>query len=88
MLKVIKFGAEWCHSCEAMKPMFSQMSKEFPDVEFKDIDVETEEGVELTIKYSIRNVPVIMFMKDGSEVHRINGNKGYSEIKKELLKWK
>ena len=41
---------------------------EFKDIEFKTIDVESEEGVELSEKYHVRNIPYTVILNDKEEV--------------------
>lgn len=44
------------------------------------IDVETEEGVEASITYGIRNVPAIVVLKGNKVVGIERGNNGYENL--------
>ena len=72
MVKVKKFGAEWCGPCKALKPVLEQLKEEFAGkatiVEY-DVDVANEEAS----KYGIRSIPVVVIEKDGEEVNRFTG---------------
>lgn len=55
---VIKFSAEWCGPCKALKPILDDLSTQYCDkVKFVEIDVEN--STELTSEYKVRNVPTI-----------------------------
>lgn len=60
-LRVIKYGAEWCHQCK-------QQDKEFKKTPLKEgielvtVDVEDLSDVEVE-KLNIKSIPVIMLQK-------------------------
>lgn len=78
--KVILLSAQWCRGCLAMKPYFVQTCKEL-GVRFEVLDVEEEDGLNLSIKHKVRNVPTILFFKDGELIGRETGNTSYEKIK-------
>ncbi|APU01911.1 hypothetical protein [Aeromonas phage SW69-9] len=47
------FGAEWCANCKMVKPMLA-------NIEYTYVDVDTDEGVELTAKHHIRSLPTLV----------------------------
>lgn len=69
-MKVIKFSASWCMPCAIFAKVVETVSAEdeFKDIEFKTIDVESEEGVELSEKYHVRNIPYTVILNDKEEV--------------------
>lgn len=80
-LKVLYFGSdEWCVSCRKMKPLFYDEVKKL-GVKYEVIDVESDEGVDLSVKYTVRNVPTLVFVKNGQEVGRESGSSSYLKIK-------
>lgn len=82
-VKAILFGAEWCNSCHALKPKFYDEVKKL-DIRYDVIDVETDEGVELSTKYQVRNVPTILIFKNKELVGRETGSAAYQKIKNYL----
>jgi len=61
---LVDFWAEWCGPCRMIAPIVEEISHEF---EGKAIvvkcDVDNSPGV--AAKYGIRNIPTILFFKDG-----------------------
>lgn len=80
-LKVLFFGSEeWCISCKKMKPLFYEEVKKL-GVKYDVIDVESDEGVDLSVEYTVRNVPTLVFLKNGKEIGRETGSSSYLKIK-------
>jgi thioredoxin 1 len=61
---LVDFWAEWCGPCRMIAPIIEEMAHEF---EGKAIvlkcDVDSSPGV--AAKFGIRNIPTILFFKDG-----------------------
>ena len=81
------FWAGWCSGCPAMKPLFYDEAKAC-NVKYDLIDVEEPNGVNLSIKYGVRNVPTILFFKGKKLVGRESGNSSYLKIQKYANKGK
>lgn len=79
--KVVFYSAPWCSGCTRMKPKFYDTCREL-GVAFEIVDVEDETGVARSIKYGIRNVPTLVFMRGGKEIGRAKGNESYKAIAK------
>jgi thioredoxin 1 len=61
---VVDFWAEWCGPCRMIAPSIEDMSTEFSEkavVAKCDVD----NSPQVAIKYSIRNIPTVLFFKDG-----------------------
>lgn len=67
----IKFWASWCAPCKLVTPHFEKMKQEFPDLEYKEIDV--DEGNDIVSKYKVNAVPTILLLHDDEEVERLVG---------------
>ena len=81
--KVLKFSAAWCLPCRSIAPIFEQLKKEFPSVEFRDIDIDTEEAQSLIAKYGVRNIPLVVLENDDKTV-RLAGVKSRQEYETAL----
>jgi thioredoxin 1 len=75
------FWAGWCSGCTNMKPLFYDETKKF-NIKYDLIDVEDESGVNLSIRYGVRNVPTILVFKGNELIGRECGNSSYQRIGK------
>lgn len=71
MKKILKFEAEWCGQCKALAPILKRVLENHADITLTTVDIETEE--ETTLKYNIRNLPTLVFIKDDIEIGRTSG---------------
>lgn len=66
---VIDFWAEWCGPCRMVGPIIEELSSEYDGkVIIGKVDVDNND--EVTSKYGIRNIPTILFIKDGEVVDK------------------
>ncbi|WP_295960467.1 thioredoxin [uncultured Alistipes sp.] len=66
---VIDFWAEWCGPCRMIAPIVDELAAEYEGrVVIGKCDV--EENDELTMKYGVRNIPTIIFLKGGEVVDK------------------
>ena len=75
-LKVMDFNAKWCGPCRTLAPIIKDLMDEYGDGEKSGVIVEkidVDENKELAEKYSIRNIPTIIFEKDGEVLERVTG---------------
>lgn len=56
-MKIIKYGAPWCHMCKNAESVLKKAGLEF-------IDINVEDNEELAIEKNIRSIPYIEFYKD------------------------
>ena len=61
---LVDFWAEWCGPCRMVSPIIEEISKEYSDKALVvKCDVDSSPGV--AAKYGIRNIPTILYFKDG-----------------------
>lgn len=82
---VIDFWAEWCGPCKAIAPMMEEFAREYEGrVNIGKCDV--EENNDLAVQFQIRNVPTILFLRNGDVVDKVVGAVSREEIKRKLDK--
>lgn len=69
-LKILDFRANWCAPCSRLEPILEEIEKE-TGVTVQKIDVDEDE--EHVIAYNVRNIPTLIFLKDGKVVDKISG---------------
>ena len=69
---LVDFWAVWCGPCKMVGPIIDQLSEEYKDrVVVGKIDVDNND--EATSKYGIRNIPTVLFIKNGEVVDKVVG---------------
>lgn len=80
VIKVAKFSADWCTPCRVLGNTIGTLTlEETNGVEFREIDVDEAEE-ELVDEYSIKNIPVMLFFKEGLIVKRETGLRTKQDI--------
>ncbi|NNC94126.1 MAG: thioredoxin [Chitinophagales bacterium] len=69
---IIDFWAEWCGPCRALTPIIEQLSTEY-DGKAVIGKVNVDNNPEISMKYGIRNIPTILFIKNGEVVDKAVG---------------
>ncbi len=65
---LIYFGSNSCSVCHAMKPKVEQLLGKYPKI--KGVSVIVENSVELSAKYTVFTIPVIILFIQGKETIR------------------
>ena len=65
-IEVLKFSATWCGPCKVLASTLKDV------VGITNIDI--EQDMETAVKYNVRSVPTLVFLRDGKEVHRVSGS--------------
>lgn len=68
-LTVIDFWAEWCGPCRMISPIVEELSKEYDGKVFVG-KVDVDSNPEVSMKYGIRSIPTILFLKNGEVVDK------------------
>lgn len=76
---VVDFSAVWCGPCQMLAPIFDELSEEMSDVAFYNID--SDENMELAMKYGIQSIPSLLIMKNGDVAARSLGFQPKQQLK-------
>jgi thioredoxin 1 len=82
-LTVLDFWAPWCGPCKAIGPIIEELSKEY-DGKANIGKVDVDNNQEVTLKYNVRNIPTIVFVKGGTEVYRQVGASGKAVLQAKI----
>jgi thioredoxin 1 len=69
---LVDFWAEWCGPCRMVGPVVEEIAKEY-DGKAIIGKVNVDENPEISMKYGIRNIPTILFLKNGEVVDKSVG---------------
>lgn len=71
-LLVIDFWAVWCGPCRMLSPIVDELAQEYEGkVTIAKCNVDDCE--EIAVKYGIRNIPTLLYFKDGQLADRTVG---------------
>lgn len=83
-LKIIKFEADWCGPCKAMRPAYQAVSESEKGVDFQTVDIDRQP--KLANQYKVEAVPTIVAVKNGQEVGRLVGLQNKAQLRKFVKK--
>lgn len=79
-LKLLKFGAPWCGSCQMQSREFSETPIGI-DIQEIDVDSSSSEDMKLVERYNIRSIPSMIIVDDtGEALKRFTGYTPSDEI--------
>lgn len=71
-LVVIDFWAEWCGPCKMIGPIIEEIGEEYTDkIVVGKLNVDDNDDT--TAKYGIRNIPTVLFIKNGKVMDKLVG---------------
>ena len=80
---VVDFWAEWCGPCKAVAPIIDELSQEYEGkVVIGKYDV--DEGGDFMVDYGIRNIPTILFFKNGEMVDKVIGAQPKAKLEEKI----
>lgn len=68
-VSVVDFWAEWCGPCRLVGPIIDDLSQEY-DGKAVIGKVNVDHNPEVSMKYGVRSIPTILFIKDGEVVDK------------------
>lgn len=68
-LALVDFWAEWCGPCRAITPIVEELATEYGDKAIIG-KVDVDNNPETAMKYGIRSIPTILFIKNGQVVDK------------------
>ncbi len=69
---VVDLWATWCGPCRMVAPVISELAEEY-DGKIVVGKCDVEENDDIAIQFGVRNIPTILFFKDGKLVDKMVG---------------
>lgn len=82
-VSVVDFWAEWCGPCRMIAPIVEELAREY-DGKAIIGKLNVDENPEVTSRYGIRNIPTILFIKNGQVVDKQVGAAPKSVLEQKL----
>ena len=80
---VIDFWAEWCGPCRQIGPFVDELAAQYEgQVTIGKYNV--DEGDEISGEYGIRNIPTLLFFKDGQLVDKLVGSANKAQLEEKV----
>lgn len=80
---LVDFWAEWCGPCRMVGPIVEELSNDFSEkAVIGKVNVDNNPGI--SMKYGIRNIPTILFIKNGEVVDRSVGAVPKAQLQQKL----
>ena len=80
----LKFSAEWCGPCRVMGDNIESIENEYPEINFIEVDVDDADE-DILADYKVRNIPLIIFMKDGEILSKEVGVMSVEVLKEKIV---
>lgn len=76
---MVDFWATWCGPCRVLGPTVDDIAKEY-EGKVTVVKCNVDDCEDIAVEYGIRNIPTLIFFKDGQPVDRLVGAVPKSEI--------
>ncbi len=66
---IVDFWAEWCGPCRVIAPLIEQIGEEYKDKTLV-VKCDVDSSPDVARRYSIRNIPTVLYFKGGQTVDK------------------
>lgn len=79
LLLVADFYATWCGPCKKLAPILDEVAEEFAG-KANIVKIDVDESEDLAVRFGIRTIPTVLFLKGGEVVDKFVGAVPKSEV--------
>lgn len=82
---IVDFWAEWCGPCRLISPIIEELGKQYEN-KVKVVKLNVDENPNSAIRFGIRNIPTVLFFKNGQVVDKQVGAVPKRILEEKLLR--
>ena len=80
---VVDFWATWCGPCRMISPIVNQLAEKYAG-RVTVVKCNVDDSTDIPVKFGIRNIPTLLFFKNGELVDRLVGAAPQAELEKKI----
>ncbi|MDD2594506.1 MAG: thioredoxin [Bacteroidales bacterium] len=80
---IVDFWATWCGPCRMISPIVDELADKY-EGKVLIAKCNVDENTEVPMKYGIRNIPTLLFFKNGEMVDRLVGAVSKTDIENKI----